>query len=307
MCDLRVLQDRQRGRVGGDAEFNPISSLWFATFALAPGFFLPLEQELGRALAHRKALHQGGQPVVGRVVRLAMPSCAVVLIAILALSPVITDAYFDGDWWMFAALVTAFVAYAPAHLARGICSGSGRFTSYAVVIGSDGIVRITLCVMLALLGVTHTAPYAFSVALSPLVAVVAVGLRGQLVTEPGPVGTLERGHAEPRVAARRHRVLGGAPQRRPGRRQAARRRRPARPRHQFAYGVLLARIPLFLFQAVQAALLPRLARTRRARRFRRVPLRPAPTVGAGRHHRRGRHGRSASCSGRSSTSSMAPT
>jgi len=30
--------------------------------------------------------------------------------------------------------------------------------------------------------------------------------------------------------------------------------------NQFAYGVLLARIPLFLFQAVQAALLPRLAR-----------------------------------------------
>ena len=29
---------------------------------------------------------------------------------------------------------------------------------------------------------------------------------------------------------------------------------------QFAYGVLLARIPLFLFQAVQAALLPRLSR-----------------------------------------------
>jgi peptidoglycan biosynthesis protein MviN/MurJ (putative lipid II flippase) len=29
---------------------------------------------------------------------------------------------------------------------------------------------------------------------------------------------------------------------------------------QFTYGVLLARIPLFLFQAVQAALLPRLSR-----------------------------------------------
>ena len=28
----------------------------------------------------------------------------------------------------------------------------------------------------------------------------------------------------------------------------------------FAYGVLMARIPLFLFQAVQAALLPRLSR-----------------------------------------------
>ena len=69
------------------------------------------------------------------------------------------------------ALATAFVAYAPAHIARGICSGSGRFRAYAVVIGSDGVVRIALCIMLALFGVTHTAPYAFSVALSPLVAV----------------------------------------------------------------------------------------------------------------------------------------
>jgi O-antigen/teichoic acid export membrane protein len=246
--------------LGGDAEFNPISSLWFATFALAPGFFLPLEQELGRALAHRKALHQGGHPVVGRVVRLAIAIVLLVLLAILAFSTVITDAYFDGNWWMFAALATAFVAYAPAHLARGICSGSGRFTSYAVVIGSDGIVRITLCVMLALLGVTHTAPYAFSVALSPLVAVVAVGMRGQLATEPGPsapwnevtqnlgwllVGTVFSAallNAGP-VAAK---LLADDDQ------------------HdlvtQFAYGVLLARIPLFLFQAVQAALLPRLAR-----------------------------------------------
>ena len=30
--------------VGGDKAFAPITALWFATFALAPGFFLPLEQ-----------------------------------------------------------------------------------------------------------------------------------------------------------------------------------------------------------------------------------------------------------------------
>ena len=50
--------------VGGEDAFKPISSLWFATFALAPGFFLPLEQELGRALSHRRAVGQGGRPVV---------------------------------------------------------------------------------------------------------------------------------------------------------------------------------------------------------------------------------------------------
>ena len=242
--------------LGGDAEFNPISSLWFATFALAPGFFLPLEQELGRALAHRKALHQGGHPVVGRVVRLAIAIVVLVLLAILAFSSLITGTY----WWMLAALATAFVAYAPAHLARGICSGSGRFTSDAVVIGSDGVVRIIACVILALFGVTHTAPYAFAVALSPLAAVAVIGMRGKLATEPGPpapwnevtqnlgwllVGTVFSAallNAGP-VAAK---LLASDDQQ--------------DLVTQFAYGVLLARIPLFLFQAVQAALLPRLAR-----------------------------------------------
>ena len=33
----------------GKDDFKPIVALWFATFALAPGFFLPLEQEMGRA------------------------------------------------------------------------------------------------------------------------------------------------------------------------------------------------------------------------------------------------------------------
>ena len=87
---------------------------------------------------------------------------------------------------MLAALATAFVAYAPAHVARGICSGSGRFRSYAVIIGSDGVVRIFACIVLAVIGITSTAPYAFAVALSPLVAVIAVGSRGQLRTDPGP-------------------------------------------------------------------------------------------------------------------------
>ena len=70
--------------VGGADEFNPISSLWFATFALAPGFFLPLEQEIGRALSHRRAVGQGGRPVVQRSPASASSSVTVVLLAILA-------------------------------------------------------------------------------------------------------------------------------------------------------------------------------------------------------------------------------
>ena len=246
--------------LGGDDEFAPIAAMWFATFSLAPGFFLPLEQELGRALSHRKARGEGGQPVVRRVVALGAIITGVVLLAILLASPIITSSYFDGDWWMLAALATAFVAYAPAHLARGVCAGTGRFRAYAYVMGSDGVVRILACIALAVAGITAAAPYGFAVALAPLVAVVVVSSRGQLRTQPGPdaewnevtqnlgwllIGTvfaaalLNAGPVTANLMAE------------DGQQEVV---------TQFGYGVLLARIPLFLFQAVQAALLPRLSR-----------------------------------------------
>ena len=95
----------------------------------------------------------------------------VVLFALAVVSPVITTHYFDGDWVMMAALAVAFVAYAPAHLARGICSGTGRFRDYAVIMGSDGVVRIVLCLALAAIGITAAGPYGFAVGLAPLFAV----------------------------------------------------------------------------------------------------------------------------------------
>ena len=246
--------------LGGEEAFAPLVAMWFATFSLAPGFFLPLEQEMGRALSARRAVGDGGRPVVRRIVVIGAVITAVVLVAILFASPIITSEYFDGNWWMLAALATAFVAYAPAHLARGICAGTGRFRSYAVVIGSDGIVRIVACIALAYLGIEAVGPYAFAVALAPLVPVTYVAARGSLRTEDGPpsdwqevsqnLGWLLLGmvfaaallNAGPVTAN----LLRGE-----GEEELITR---------FGYGVLLARVPLFLFQAVQAALLPRLSR-----------------------------------------------
>jgi O-antigen/teichoic acid export membrane protein len=246
--------------VGGTEAFNPISSLWFATFALAPGFFLPLEQEVGRALSHRRAIGQGGRPVVHRVARLSGLLVAVVLLAILAISPILATNYFDGDWVMVVALMVAFAAYAPAILARGVCSGMGRFRSYAIIIGSDGVVRIIMCIGLAIIGIKAAGYYGFAVGLAPLVGLGVVWARGALRTEPGPeapwaevtpnLGWLLLGsvfaaallNAGPIATT----ILADPDQK--------------SEVTQFAYGVLLARIPLFLFQAVLAALLPRLSR-----------------------------------------------
>jgi O-antigen/teichoic acid export membrane protein len=246
--------------VGSKEGFQPISTLWFATFALAPGFFLPLEQELGRALSHRRALGQGGRPVVLRIVTLGIGLVTIVVVGMLLLSPLLVDSLFDGDWWMMAALICAFAAYAPAHLARGVCSGSGRFHSYATILGGDGVVRIVVCVVMAAIGITAAGAYGFLVALAPLVGLSIVSLRGQLGTDDGPPSTwaevtpnlgwlllgsvsaaalLNAGPLATELLADETDTVLVA---------------------DFSKGVLLARIPLFMFQAVQAALLPRLSR-----------------------------------------------
>lgn len=246
--------------LGDEEAFKPVTGLWFATFALAPGFFLPLEQELGRALSVRRALGQGGRPVVRRVAVLGAVVATIVAVALIALGPWLRTAYFEGSWVMVAALVLAIVAYAPAHLSRGICSGTGRFRAYGIVLGADGLMRIVFCLLLAAFSVKAVGAYGMAVALAPLVGVGIVARQRALRTEPGPEATWQEVtpnlgwlllgsvmaallvNAGPLALG----ILANADQ--------------DAEITKFGYGVILARIPLFLFQAVQAALLPRLAR-----------------------------------------------
>jgi O-antigen/teichoic acid export membrane protein len=245
--------------LGSEEAFQPVISLWFATFALAPGLFLPLEQELGRSLSARRARGEGGRPVLIRVLMLGAALALIVTITIVSLGPWLADSYFGHNWTMVAALILAVLSYAPAHLSRGLCSGMGRFRAYAVVMGGDGVVRIVLCLLLAAIGVSAVGWYGLVVAVAPLFGVALVAWRRQLVTEPGPpaewsevtpnLGWLLLGslmaaglvNAGPIATS----LLAS-----PDERAMVTR---------FGYGVILARIPLFMFQAVQAALLPRLA------------------------------------------------
>ena len=253
--------------LGGDEEFAPIAAMWFAMFALAPGFFLPIEQELGRALAHRRALNQGGRPVVIKIAALTLVVSIVVVVGLAISSPWLTGSYFSGDWLMFGALIIGFISYAPVHLSRGICSGQGRFTPFAVVVASDGVMKIVGTVALTAIGITAVGAYAFAIAIAPLFAVVLISIRGSLRTEPGPpaqwreitqnFGWLLLGTACAAVLLNAGPIAANI--------LASENEADAITR--FSYGVLLARVPLFMFQAIQASLLPRLARLAAQRSF----------------------------------------
>jgi O-antigen/teichoic acid export membrane protein len=246
--------------LGSEEAFKPVVSMWFATFALAPGFFLPLEQELGRALSARRALGQGGRPVVVKVVMLGSGLAVIVSVLLLAAGKWLAADYFEGSWVMVFALVLSIAAYAPAHLSRGICSGTGRFYGYAVVLGSDGVVRIILCLALAAAGVAAVGWFGLAVAIAPLFGVAAVAMRGQLHTEPGPPATWREVTPNLGWLLLGSVMAAGLVNAGPIATSILAKDSEVGLVTRFGFGVILARIPLFLFQAVQAALLPRLSR-----------------------------------------------
>ena len=242
----------------GQDGFKPIVSLWFVMFALVPGFFLPLEQEVSRAVAHRRALGDGVRPVVRKVA----PVAAVITVALLCSVAVarsrFTNDLFEGSAVVTLALMIALVGYAPFHIARGICSGMGHFRIYSTMIALDGLLRVVACAIFLGIGLDRVGPYALMVALVPLVIALGAFASGRLRTTPGTpatwselapnlgwllLGTLCAGaliNAGPLTVD----LLGEG----------------TAPElvTRFGNAVLLARIPLFLFQAVNAAMLPRL-------------------------------------------------
>ena len=244
----------------GKEDFKPIVALWFTTFALVPGFLLPVEQELGRALAHRRALNHGGRPVIQKMLPLAGGLTSLLIVATLVASPWLTRDMFEGYWSVTVALIITVFAFAPMHIARGIASGSGRFTAYGLILGIDGATRIISCVVLWQLNVTSVGAYAMAVALSPIVAVLFVSARGDMKTSDGPPA--EFSELTPNLSwlllgsVMAAALVNAGPIGVDVLADAG----DAEKVTAFGNGVLLSRIPLFLFQAVQASLLPRLAR-----------------------------------------------
>jgi O-antigen/teichoic acid export membrane protein len=185
---------------------------------------------------------------------------SILVIGVLVSSSWLTNDMFEGHWIVTIALIISFFAYAPMHMARGIASGSGRFVAYGTIMGVDGAVRILACVILWQLNVTAVGPYALAVVLAPLVAVLIVVARGETRTDDGPPASFAE--VTPNLGWLLLGTIMAAALVNAGPLGVdfLANSSEAEKVTAFGNGVLLSRVPLFLFQAVQAALLPRLAR-----------------------------------------------
>jgi O-antigen/teichoic acid export membrane protein len=246
-------------RALGDAAYSPFSVLWALIFVAAPGLFLPLEQEVGRAASARRVAGLGAGPVVRRAMLLGVALALGVMAAAGAAESPLIGQLFKGDGWLLLGFMVAVACYTAYYLSRGTLAGAGRFGGYASVLLFEGLARIAAAVVLWRLGVTAAGAYGLAIALPCVVGLLVVMPRQRGVASPGPparwheltaaLGWLLTGsllaQALMNVAPLAFQSLFG-------------RSEPAAA-GEILNGLIIARIPLFLFQAIQAALMPKLS------------------------------------------------
>ena len=241
-------------------EYGALNGLWALVFVVTPGFFQPLEQEVSRALAHRRAKGFGGGPLVRRAAVLGGILAGTVAVASLIAGPALVEHLFHGQAGLLLALLIALGSYYLAHITRGTLSGNGRFGPYGTMMGSEGLVRFAMCVALFVTGVGTAGLYGLALAIPPFFA-IAIALRGQRrLLLPGPeapyselstaLGWLLLGSVLAQTLSYAA-FLGVVLLAEPGQQDEV---------GKFITGLFVARILILLFQAVQAALLPKLAR-----------------------------------------------
>jgi O-antigen/teichoic acid export membrane protein len=248
-------------------EYAALNGLWVIAFVLAPGFFLPLEQEVGRAIAHRRSQAVGGGPVVRRAAIAGILLCAALIVFVLAAEGVLrivadeglADVMFHGKGVLLPCLLLALATYALQHLTRGTLSGNARFGPYGLVLAAEGVYRVVPAVLLYAAGIDNLLLYGLAFALPPVFASLTALWRQTALLEDGPqapwselsanLGWLFGGSVFAQLLSYSP-VLGILVLADAGERDVA---------ADFIVGFFLARIPILLFQAVQAALLPKLA------------------------------------------------
>ena len=248
------------GRAIGADDASGLSTLWVVGFLVGNAAGLPVEQEVSRAVASRRAQGLGTGPVIRRAALVAAGFAVVVVVALFGAGPWIVDRLFGGDWALLVALAVLFVGTIAEFLVRGVLAGSQQFGAYGRLLGAEAGSRVLVVAALALGGVHAPAPYGMTLALAPFVgiAVALIGVDRSDLERPGPpspwreltralgwllaASTLAQalvnlGPVFVRLLAPHNRDLTSA----------------------FVASLIVARVPVFLFQAAQAALLPRLA------------------------------------------------
>jgi len=273
-------------RVFDEAAYAALASVYLLVNIIGPGLFAAVEQETSRHVSTRLARGEDPRPVIRQLAVLSAALFGGVAVVTLALAPVLLPDVLHGNAVLLVGLLVASASYAVVSVTRGNFGGRHAFGRYGTSVGTEGGVRLAAGVVLAALALGGAAvaggasAYGLVFCLAPLVAVLVTApwfrrdVRGAADEATGPSGAPgQPGSPAQRPSLRA--LLPGVglltvawglslaianaapvvvsallPNDAAGAATAA----------TFSSAVVLARIPLFVFQGAQSLVLPSFAR-----------------------------------------------
>lgn len=244
------------GRELGPALSAPLSVAWTTVNAFGVGLFMPVEQEVSRLMAARRAAGLPA-PRLRHVGRYLLGTFAVVALVVVTASGWIADTLFGGQREIVWITAGALVAVAIEYFVRGSLSGFGLFVRYGTQLLIDGVARIGLAVIVFVGPWQSAAAYGAALVLAPLVATaftLSLAAMAWLRTSPTPA---HAGTIAPLIltSITSQLLANSGPLAIAALATASQQADAGR----FVAAVTVGRIPLFLFAAIQAVFLPTLS------------------------------------------------
>jgi O-antigen/teichoic acid export membrane protein len=248
------------GRLLGAATFGTISVLYVLVSSLSTGMFLPVEQEIARRRGHERGRGIFDPTLIRRAVLISMIATVAVCLVALVARPVSLK-LLDGDVNLLAALCVALPGYACCYVSRGVFAGTGELGRYGLQLGVEGGFRLAGILGVMLAGWPSAAAVGWLFGAAPWIA-LAVSLVGR--TGHRPPASVPIGRGRPLVSALGLLLVSSVAA------QLLVNAGPivvqlfATPAERAQAGAFLAalvvvRIPVFLFTAVQPSFLPAMA------------------------------------------------
>lgn len=242
-------------------EAKRVDLLWAIMWLAISVIYRPIEQLLTRTIAHRREHGLGAHPLRTAAVIQAAFAGAFLALAVAFHDKLRGDA-FDGSTALYLVLLFGIAFYGVSYFARGWLAGHQRFKLYGALLFLESATRCTFALAVAV-GIAHgEVAVALGIAAAPLVSLIvlpiALTLRGRRERRDDSAGSARastRFAVSVAVMMLAEQVLLNAP--------VVSVELVSRDKilAGIVFNVLLiARAPLQLFMAVQASLLPHLAR-----------------------------------------------
>ncbi|MGN6753751.1 MAG: lipopolysaccharide biosynthesis protein [Intrasporangium sp.] len=244
-------------RALGPGEFADFNFFWGLAYGVGLGAMMPFEQEISRRTVTATHLGEPTHQIVNAGVLAS--SCFSAALAVVVIPFALRSGHHDvGALWL--ATVASFVALGIAYVSRGSLAGRGNFRVYSGQLVAEGAVRLVAVGVLFVAGASAPSPFAVVVPVALLVAVGVTWRRDWRIARP-PRGLARAvaGSTAPLIVSSMVSLtlvnLGPV-----AIRYVESVADPTRDGSYLA-AAFIARLPIFVFAAVQAVLIPRLTRS----------------------------------------------